>query len=156
MAGAEAGKRTGQAEGLARFSFSARGRADSVAFARPRASGWFGRESLTSGLAPVGVKRNRPIVQMPGVSKRPPCCSQPVQYRRLAGSFQYLLFRWFLDMGLDEEPFVATTLTQNRERVLENELGAEVPQRGGRTCPDDAADERRAACVDDFGFLAAC
>src|SRR5271156_3630759 len=35
-----------------------------------------------------------------------------------------MLFRWFLDMGLDEEAFDASTFSQNRERWLEHEVGA--------------------------------
>ena len=33
-----------------------------------------------------------------------------------------MLFRWFLDMGLDEEPFDASTFSQNRERLLNHEV----------------------------------
>lgn len=32
------------------------------------------------------------------------------------------LYRWFLDMGLDEKPFDATSFSQNRERLLEHEV----------------------------------
>jgi len=34
-----------------------------------------------------------------------------------------MLFRWFLEMELDEEPFDASTFSQNRERWLEHEVG---------------------------------
>jgi transposase len=35
-----------------------------------------------------------------------------------------MLFRWFLDMELDEEAFDASTFSQNRERWLKHEVGA--------------------------------
>jgi transposase len=35
-----------------------------------------------------------------------------------------MLFRWFLDMELDEEAFDASTFSQNRERWLEHDVGA--------------------------------
>jgi transposase len=34
-----------------------------------------------------------------------------------------LLFRWFLDMGLEEETFDASTFSQNRERLLNHDVG---------------------------------
>jgi transposase len=34
-----------------------------------------------------------------------------------------LLFRWFLDMELDEESFDATVFSKNRDRLLEHEVG---------------------------------
>lgn len=33
-----------------------------------------------------------------------------------------LLFKWFLDLNVDDEPFNATTFTKNRERLLEAEV----------------------------------
>jgi transposase len=33
-----------------------------------------------------------------------------------------MLFRWFLDMGIDDECFVATTFSKNRERLLGQEV----------------------------------
>ena len=36
-----------------------------------------------------------------------------------------LLFRWFLEMTLDERSFDATTFTKNRQRLLEHEVGKE-------------------------------
>jgi transposase len=33
-----------------------------------------------------------------------------------------LLFRWFLDMGLDEEPFDPTSFGKNRERLIEHDV----------------------------------
>ena len=36
-----------------------------------------------------------------------------------------LLFRWFLDMTLDEPSFDATTFSKNRQRLLEHEVGKE-------------------------------
>lgn len=33
-----------------------------------------------------------------------------------------MLFRWFLDMDINEEPFVPTTFTHNRERLIEHEV----------------------------------
>jgi transposase len=35
-----------------------------------------------------------------------------------------MLFRWFLDMGLDEDAFDASTFSQNRERLLKHDVGA--------------------------------
>jgi transposase len=35
-----------------------------------------------------------------------------------------MLFRWFLDMGLDEEAFDPSTFSQNRERLLKHDVGA--------------------------------
>jgi transposase len=44
--------------------------------------------------------------------------------RLFCEQLQYnMLFRWFLDMELDEEPFDASTFSQNRERWLEHEVG---------------------------------
>jgi transposase len=37
-----------------------------------------------------------------------------------------MLFRWFLDMGLEEEPFDASTFSQNRERLLTHTIGQEL------------------------------
>ena len=34
-----------------------------------------------------------------------------------------LLFRWFLDMELEEQSFDATVFSKNRDRLLENEVG---------------------------------
>lgn len=34
-----------------------------------------------------------------------------------------LLFRWFLDMELEEESFNATVFSKNRERLMEHEVG---------------------------------
>jgi transposase len=36
-----------------------------------------------------------------------------------------LLFRWFLDLGMDAESFDATSFTKNRERILKEEFVAE-------------------------------
>jgi transposase len=36
-----------------------------------------------------------------------------------------LLFRWFLEMTLDEPSFDATTFSKNRQRLLEHEVGQE-------------------------------
>ncbi len=33
-----------------------------------------------------------------------------------------LLFKWFLDLYVDDEPFAATTFSKNRERLLEAEV----------------------------------
>ena len=35
-----------------------------------------------------------------------------------------ILFRWFLDMNLEEASFDATTFTKNRDRLLEHEVAA--------------------------------
>lgn len=37
-----------------------------------------------------------------------------------------LLFRWFLDMGLEEEPFDASTFSQNRKRLLDHDIGKKL------------------------------
>ena len=34
-----------------------------------------------------------------------------------------LLFRWFLDMEIEEESFDATVFSKNRERLMEHEVG---------------------------------
>jgi transposase len=36
-----------------------------------------------------------------------------------------LLFRWFIDLGLDEEVFDASTLSQNQQRLLQHEVADE-------------------------------
>ena len=33
-----------------------------------------------------------------------------------------LLFKWFLDLNVEDEPFNATTFSKNRERLLEAEV----------------------------------
>lgn len=44
--------------------------------------------------------------------------------RQLCEQLGYnLLFRWFLDMELEEESFDATVFSKNRERLLEHEVG---------------------------------
>ena len=44
--------------------------------------------------------------------------------RQLCEQLRYnLLFRWFLDMELEEENFDATVFSKNRERLLEHEVG---------------------------------
>jgi transposase len=40
-----------------------------------------------------------------------------------------ILFRWFLDMDLDEKSFDATVFTKNRERLLEQEVTAKFLER---------------------------
>ncbi len=35
-----------------------------------------------------------------------------------------LLFRWFLDMRMEEPGFVPTVFTKNRQRLLDHEVGA--------------------------------
>jgi transposase len=37
-----------------------------------------------------------------------------------------LLYRWFLNMGMDEPSFHATTFSKNRERFLEHEVAWQV------------------------------
>ena len=45
--------------------------------------------------------------------------------RLFCEQLQYnMLFRWFLDMGLDEESFDASSFSQNRERLLKHDVGA--------------------------------
>ena len=47
-----------------------------------------------------------------------------------------LLFKWFLDLYVDDEPFAATTFSKNRERLLEAEVAraffTEVVAEAGR------------------------
>ena len=47
-----------------------------------------------------------------------------------------LLFKWFLDLNVEDEPFNATTFSKNRERLLEAEVAraffAEVVAEAGR------------------------
>jgi transposase len=49
-----------------------------------------------------------------------------------------LLFRWFLDIGIDAESFDATTFTKNRERILEEDFVQEFFQ----TVVDQAKEKR--------------
>src|SRR6202142_131899 len=43
--------------------------------------------------------------------------------RMLCEQIEYnLLFRWFLDMNMDEETFDPTTFTKNRQRLLEHDV----------------------------------
>ena len=45
--------------------------------------------------------------------------------RQLCEQLHYnLLFRWFLDMDMVETPFDATAFTHNRERLMQDEVGA--------------------------------
>lgn len=37
-----------------------------------------------------------------------------------------MLFRWFLDMELDEEPFDHSTFSQNRERLFKHDIGQQL------------------------------
>src|SRR5215813_9933988 len=44
--------------------------------------------------------------------------------RQLCEQMGYnLLFRWFLDMELEEESFDATVFSKNRDRLMEHEVG---------------------------------
>ena len=47
-----------------------------------------------------------------------------------------LLFKWFLDLNVEDEPFNATTFSKNRERLLEAEVAraffSEVVAEAGR------------------------
>ena len=46
--------------------------------------------------------------------------------RMLCEQIEYnLLFRWFLDMNMDEETFDPTTFTKNRQRLLEHDVARE-------------------------------
>jgi transposase len=36
-----------------------------------------------------------------------------------------LLFQWFLDLELEEEPFEASTFSKNQERLLEHQVADE-------------------------------
>jgi transposase len=43
--------------------------------------------------------------------------------RQLCEQLRYnFLFRWFLDMGVNEEPFNASTFSQNRERLMKEDV----------------------------------
>lgn len=45
--------------------------------------------------------------------------------RQLCEQLDYnLMFRWFLDMNMEEPTFVATVFTKNRERLLAHDVGA--------------------------------
>ena len=53
-----------------------------------------------------------------------------------------MLFRWFLDMDINEEPFVPTTFTHNRQRLLEHRRQGRPAQLGrhrARRIPGRAA-----------------
>ena len=41
------------------------------------------------------------------------------------------LFKWFLDLNVEDEPFNATTFSKNRERLLEADGVARLLRRGG-------------------------
>lgn len=43
-----------------------------------------------------------------------------------------MLFRWFLEMSLDEPGFDATSFTKNRNRLLEHDIGREFLDEGAR------------------------
>lgn len=61
--------------------------------------------------------------------------------RQLCEQLRYnMLYRWFLDMDMTEEPFDASTFSKNRERMLEHDLAGEF-----------FASVRDAA--DDLGFM---
>lgn len=46
--------------------------------------------------------------------------------RLLAEAISYnMLFRWFLDMDMTEEPFDASTFSKNRDRLLEHDVARE-------------------------------
>src|SRR5713226_6048948 len=40
-----------------------------------------------------------------------------------------LLFRWFLDMNMDEESFVPTVFTKNRKRLIEHDVASRFSAR---------------------------
>jgi transposase len=45
--------------------------------------------------------------------------------RQFCERLQYdLLFKWFLDMGIEDPAFDATTFTKNRDRLLAHEVAA--------------------------------
>ena len=54
-----------------------------------------------------------------------------------------LLFRWFLDMGLDEPSFDHSSFSRNRARLLEARCGAGVLRQDRGACAGPGADERR-------------
>src|SRR3954463_4083345 len=54
-----------------------------------------------------------------------------------------LLFRWFLNMNMDEESFVPTVFTKNRQRLIEHDVREPVFRRSRRPSPLCRADERR-------------
>ena len=55
-----------------------------------------------------------------------------------------LLFRWFLDMNMEDPGFGPTVFTKNRQRLLEHEVGA---QSSTRSC-QGASDEHEHFSVD--------
>ena len=54
-----------------------------------------------------------------------------------------LLFRWFLDMELEEASFDATVFSKNRDRLMEHEVGAIVFRRRGQASARSQTDEQR-------------
>src|SRR5262249_16709949 len=64
--------------------------------------------------------------------------------RQLCEQMGYnLLFRWFLDMELEEESFDATVFSKNRDSGDGARSGATVFRRRGQTGARSQADERR-------------
>jgi hypothetical protein len=55
-----------------------------------------------------------------------------------------LLFRWFLDMGLDEPSFDHSSFTRNRTRLLEHDVARRVFRPHSGAGVGSWADERRA------------
>ena len=65
--------------------------------------------------------------------------------RMLCEQIEYnLLFRWFLDMNMDEATFDPTTFTKNRQRLLEHDVAysgrirAPIPAGPGHRFRNDA------------------
>jgi transposase len=55
--------------------------------------------------------------------------------RQLMEQVQYnLLFRWFIGLAMDDEVWVPTVFTKNRERLIKHDVVIEFFQRSGARC----------------------
>ena len=62
--------------------------------------------------------------------------------RQLMERIDYdLLFRWFVGLGIDDPVWDATIFTKNRDRLLDGDIGGQVPRRGA-----GAATRSRGCC----------
>jgi hypothetical protein len=73
-----------------------------------------------------------------------------------------LLFRWFLDMGPDDEGFDASTFAKNKERLLQDDVarmfssGRDAPSRTTTTPDDSVSVDDRGLVTAKSSFSAAC
>src|SRR5262249_24191006 len=102
-----------------------------------RLSGGFNRmysQVGRSSIAPERILKSLLLIALYSVRSERQLCEQ-MGYN--------LLFRWFLDMELEEESFDATVFSKNRDRLMEHEVGRLFFRRRGQTGARSQADERR-------------